>query len=113
MTNKYVFDTLNRLFKDLCQNSKPFVDKVIIVFGDFRQTLPIVHHDNRAHILESSVKTSVKSGQEKRAERKIQERADWKKNLETWGSRTNRMHGRLRRKNAAGKQDTLDEIRGK
>ena len=41
------------------------------------------------------------SGQEKRAERKIEERANWKKNLELWGSQTNRMHGRLRRKSAA------------
>ena len=40
------------------------------------------------------------SGQEKRAERKIEERADWKKNLEPWGSRTNRMRGRRRRKSA-------------
>ena len=43
MTNKYAFDTVDRLFKDLCQNSKPFGGiKVIIVSGDFRQTLPIV-----------------------------------------------------------------------
>ena len=53
------------------------------------------------------------SGQEKRAERKIEERTDWKKNLEPWGSRTNRMHGRLRRKSAARKRDALDETRGK
>ena len=42
MTNKYAFGTVDRLFKDLCQNSKPFGGKVIIVSGDFRQTLPIV-----------------------------------------------------------------------
>ena len=53
------------------------------------------------------------SGQEKRADRNIEERADWKKNLEPWGSRTNRMHGRLRRKCAARKRDALDETGGK
>ena len=53
------------------------------------------------------------SGQEKRAERKIEDRADWKKNLEPWMSRTNRMHGRLRRKSVARKRDALDETRGK
>ena len=53
------------------------------------------------------------SGQEKMAERKIEERADWKKNLEPWASRTNRMHDRLRHKIAARKRDALDETRGK
>ena len=57
MTNKFVFDTVDRLFKDLCQNSKPFGGKVIIVSADFRQTLPIVYHGNRAQIVESFVKT--------------------------------------------------------
>ena len=42
MTNKYAFDTVDRLFKNLCQNSKTFGGKVIIVSGDFWQTLPIV-----------------------------------------------------------------------
>ena len=42
MTNKYAFDTVDRLFKDLCQNSKTFDGKVIIVSGDFRQTLSIM-----------------------------------------------------------------------
>ena len=53
------------------------------------------------------------SGQEKRVERKIEERADWKNNVEPWGSRTNRMHDRLRHKSAARKRDALDEFRGK
>ena len=44
MTNKYAFDTVDRLFKDLCRNSKPFDGKEIIVSGDFRQTLPILCH---------------------------------------------------------------------
>ena len=57
MTNKYAFDTVDRLFKDLYQNNKSFGGKVIIVSGDFRQTLRIVHHGNRAQIVESSVKT--------------------------------------------------------
>ena len=57
MTNKYAFDTVNRLFKDLCQNSKPFGGKVIIVSGDFRQTLPIVRYGSRAQIVEASVKS--------------------------------------------------------
>ena len=41
VTYKYAFDTVDRLFTDLCRNSKPFDGKEIIVSGDFRQTLPI------------------------------------------------------------------------
>ena len=44
MTNKYAFDTVDRLFKDLCRNSKLFGGKEIIVSGDFKQTLPILCH---------------------------------------------------------------------
>ena len=51
MTNKYAFDTVDRLFKDLCQNSKPFGGKVIFVSVDFRQKLPIVYHGSRAQIV--------------------------------------------------------------
>ena len=51
------------------------------------------------------------SGQEKRAERKIEERANLKENLEPWGSWTNRMHGKLRRtvqrENEMGKINTI------
>ena len=62
MTNKYAFDTVDRLFKDLCRNSKPFGGKEIIVSGDFKQTLPILCHGGRAQIVfrnhqESSVKS--------------------------------------------------------
>ena len=57
MPKKYAFDTVDRLFKDLCQNSKPFGSKVIIISRDFRQTLPIVLHGSQAKIVESSVQT--------------------------------------------------------
>ena len=36
MSNKYAFDTVDRLFKGLCRNNKPFGGKDIIVSGDFR-----------------------------------------------------------------------------
>ena len=57
MTNKYAFDTVDRLFKDLCRNSKPFGGEEIIVSGNFRQTLPILCHGGRAQVVESSVKS--------------------------------------------------------
>ena len=57
MTNKYAFDTVDRLFIDLCRNSKSFDGKEIIVSGDFRQILLILYHSGRAQIIESSVKS--------------------------------------------------------
>ena len=57
MTNKYVFDTVHRLLKDLCRNSKPVDGKEIIVSGVLRQTLLILCHGSRASIVESSVKS--------------------------------------------------------
>ena len=56
MTNKYTFDTVNRLFKDLCRNSKSFGSKEIIVSRDSRQKLPILCHGGRTQVVESSVK---------------------------------------------------------
>ena len=57
MTNKYAFDTVDRLFIDLYRNSKPFDGTEIIVSGDFRQTLTILCYSVRAQIIESSVKS--------------------------------------------------------
>ena len=57
MSNKYAFDTIDRLFKDLCRNSKPFGGKEIFVSEDFKQTLPILYHSGRAQIVESSLKS--------------------------------------------------------
>ena len=57
MTNKYAFDTVDRLFKDLCRNSKQFGGKEIIVSGDFKQTLPIPCHSGPAQIVEPSVQS--------------------------------------------------------
>ena len=56
MTNKCTFDRVDRLFKDLCRNSKPFGGEEIIISGDFRQTLPILCHGGRAQVVETSVK---------------------------------------------------------
>ena len=46
------------MLKDICENDLHFGDKVIIVSGDFRQTLPVVRHGNRVQILENCVKNS-------------------------------------------------------
>lgn len=59
MISKHVFECVDRLFKDLCYNNKPFGDKIIIAAGDFRQTLPIIKHGSRNKIINSCVKRSL------------------------------------------------------
>ncbi|GBM99909.1 hypothetical protein AVEN_169222-1 [Araneus ventricosus] len=44
---------INSLLRDLMNNDKPFGGKVIIIGGDFRQTLPVVPRGTRADSNES------------------------------------------------------------
>ncbi|GBN53294.1 hypothetical protein AVEN_107381-1 [Araneus ventricosus] len=49
---------IDSLLRDLMNNDKPFGGKVIIIGGDFRQTLPIVPRGTRADVIESCIKSS-------------------------------------------------------
>ena len=42
MTSKLAFEAVDNLLRDVCNNEEPFGGKIIIISGDFRQTLPIV-----------------------------------------------------------------------
>ncbi|GBN34653.1 hypothetical protein AVEN_239484-1 [Araneus ventricosus] len=44
---------INPLLRDLMNNDKPFGGKVIIIGGEFRQTLPVVPRGTRAVVIES------------------------------------------------------------
>ncbi|GBN05235.1 hypothetical protein AVEN_135338-1 [Araneus ventricosus] len=46
------------LLRDLMNKDKPFGGKVIIIGGDFRQTLPVVPRSTRADVIESFIKSS-------------------------------------------------------
>ncbi|GBN54339.1 hypothetical protein AVEN_105795-1 [Araneus ventricosus] len=46
------------LLLDLMNKDKPFRGKVIIIGGDFRQTLPVVPRGTRADVVESCIKSS-------------------------------------------------------
>ncbi|GBO20144.1 hypothetical protein AVEN_35897-1 [Araneus ventricosus] len=46
------------LLRDLVNNDKPFGDEVIIIGGDFRQTLPVFPRSTRADVIESCIKSS-------------------------------------------------------
>src|SRR5207237_3179197 len=59
MTPYIALDEVNRLLKEICNNSLRFGGKVIVIGGDFRQTLPIVKHGHRVKVVEMCVKSSA------------------------------------------------------
>lgn len=46
-------------FRDICKNDELFGGKIVIVTGDFRQTLPVIKYSNRTKIVENCVKNSL------------------------------------------------------
>ncbi|XP_043481254.1 ATP-dependent DNA helicase PIF1-like [Leptopilina heterotoma] len=58
MAPKYALEAMELMLRDMTKCKKPFGGKVILLSGDFRQTLPIVPHGNRTHIVEVCVKNS-------------------------------------------------------
>lgn len=56
MAPSIALDAVDRCLKHLMENNLPFGGKVLLLGGDFRQTLPVVPHASRAAIVESSVK---------------------------------------------------------
>lgn len=55
---KWAFEAVDRLFRVLSNNDRPFGCKMGIVSGDFRQTLPVVRNENRVKIVENCIKSS-------------------------------------------------------
>ncbi|XP_030060875.1 uncharacterized protein LOC115471313 [Microcaecilia unicolor] len=47
---------VDTLLKDIMKNDKPFGGKVLLLAGDFRQTLPVVPHGDQTQIIEASIK---------------------------------------------------------
>ncbi|XP_043474034.1 uncharacterized protein LOC122506104 [Leptopilina heterotoma] len=59
MAPKYALQAMESMLRDITKCNKPFGGKVILLSGDFRQTLPIVPHGSRTHIVEVCVKNSI------------------------------------------------------
>ena len=57
MTSKFAFEAVDRLLQDICGDKEIFGDKIMLVSGDFRQTLPVVRYGNRIQVIENSVKS--------------------------------------------------------
>ena len=58
MLHRCNLGALDRFFKILMMNGDIFGGKLIIVFGDFRQILPVVPRGRRPHIVAAAVKSS-------------------------------------------------------
>jgi ATP-dependent DNA helicase PIF1 len=56
MMHKYCFSALDRTLRDLCGVDKLFGGKVLVIGGDFRQTLPVVRHGQAAECVDACLK---------------------------------------------------------
>ena len=58
MAHKNRFEALDQCLKDLRGNSKPFGSTLILLAGDFRQTLPIIPRSTPADEVNACLKNS-------------------------------------------------------
>jgi ATP-dependent DNA helicase PIF1 len=59
MLNKIVYEAVDRTFKDLLDNDKPFGGKVVVLGGDFRQILPVIVRGTREQIVNVCLSKSI------------------------------------------------------
>jgi ATP-dependent DNA helicase PIF1 len=65
MTHRFAFEALDRSFRDILATSSPaardlpFGRKVIVLGGDFRQTLPVIEGDSRLEIVHAAIINST------------------------------------------------------
>ena len=60
MAHKKSIEALDQCLKDLRRNSKPFGCILILLSGDFRQTLPIIPRSTSADEMNACLKNSKK-----------------------------------------------------
>ncbi|XP_077201143.1 uncharacterized protein LOC143841157 [Paroedura picta] len=56
MAPRAALTAIDRLLQELMSSNKPFGGKLLILGGDFRQTLPVVKHGNRTTTIEATIK---------------------------------------------------------
>ena len=59
MASKLAFNAVDKLSRDLLNIDEPFGGLIVVLSGDFRQTLPIVRRGTRTSIIENTVKESA------------------------------------------------------
>jgi hypothetical protein len=55
MTKRQAVETLDRFLQDIMDCNEPFVGKVVVFGGDFRQVLPVVPRGTRAQITDATL----------------------------------------------------------
>ena len=58
MLHKYHLEALDRTLRDIIELEEPFGGKILILSGDFRQTLPVIPGASSATIIDSSINRS-------------------------------------------------------
>ncbi|XP_066926669.1 uncharacterized protein [Clytia hemisphaerica] len=58
MIPKHALEAVDRMLRDICNSGVPFAGKVVLLGGDFRQTLPVVKRGSPAQVIESCLKRS-------------------------------------------------------
>ena len=58
MSHKKALEALDRTLKDFCGNSRLMGGKVVLLTGDFRQTLPVIRHGLMADTINACLKSS-------------------------------------------------------
>ncbi|KAJ8914507.1 hypothetical protein NQ315_002780 [Exocentrus adspersus] len=58
MVTNMVFNIIEQALRDICRDERPFGNKIILIGGDFRQTLPVVVGGDRCMIVNSCIKSS-------------------------------------------------------
>ena len=58
MIPKHAIEAIDRMLRDITNSNVPFAGKVILLGGDFRQTLPVVKRARPAEVIEVCLKSS-------------------------------------------------------
>lgn len=59
MAHKYSLEALNRTLKDLKENDRLFDGAMVLLSGDFRQTLPVIPRSTYADEINACLKSSI------------------------------------------------------
>ena len=58
MLDRYQFEAIDRMLRDVNANNIPFGGKILIIGGDFRQTLPVIPRGSNTAIVEKALISS-------------------------------------------------------
>ena len=58
MLHKYLLEAMDRTLRDIMDNGNPFGGKILILSGDFRQTLPVIPGASSATVIDSAINRS-------------------------------------------------------